>query len=349
MALVLVTILSETKREDLALTDNIPLQELIPSIVDRCIPDARQRNLARWVIGVPGRPPLPYTQSLAQCGVLDGSLLYLRDTNSPVPPPPPLPLPHTPPPVASTVPELNVDAVLASQATPSSRRIPIWIAVFIGFWAVVLDAVIIRLTGTFIPGTVLALIIIAAAVFFSLPRRLLEHDADAPSPAAPPSQTPLQQPAYDAASRPAAPQSPSPQLPGYAAVPPPQAPSLNELVENVIFDLGRLMAGESPDLKYCAPQVVQYFSSLLAPSRERREWFTPQFGGTVDVSLSRNASRPNDPVVATVQINDQSIRHLPNGESVAPPQRKVSLTLVIDEHQATIVDARVVSSVGLWP
>ncbi len=347
MALVLVTILSETKREDLALTDNIPLQELIPAIVDRCIPNAQQRNLARWVIGVPGRPPLPYTQSLAQCGVLDGSLLYLRDTNSPVPPPPPLPLPHTPPPVAATVPELNVDAVLASQVTPSNRRLPLWLAVFIGFWAAVLDAVIIRLTGAFIPGTLLALAIIGTAAFFSLPRHLFDHSARDPELTSQQPQSPLQKNAHEAPRQLA--QPPSPQLPGYAPAPPPKSSSLNELVENVIFDLGRLMAGESPDLKYCAPQVVQYFSGLLAPSRQRNEWFTPQFGGTVDVSLSRNASRPNDPVVATVQINDQSIRHLPNGESVAPPQRKVSLTLVIDEHLATIVDARVASSVGQWP
>ncbi len=348
MALVLVTILSETKQEDLALTDNIPLQELIPAIIERCVPDAQQRTLARWVIGVPGRPPLPYTQSLAQCGVLDGSLLYLRDTNSPVPPPPPLPLPHTPPPLAATVPELNVDAVLASQVTPSNRKIPIWIAVFIGFWAVVLDAVIIRLTGTFIPGTLLALIIIGVAVFLSLPRHLRDRNTNSPEYPSLQTQAPLQQSSYDA-PRQATSMSTSPQLPGYAPAPLPQSTSLNELVENVIFDLGRLMAGESPDLQYCAPQVVQYFSSLMVASRQRKEWFTPQFGGTVDVSLSRNASRPNDPVVATVQMNDQSIRHLPNGESVAPPQRKVSLTLVIDEHTSTIVDARIASSVGLWP
>lgn len=339
MALVLLTIMGERTQEDLALTDNLPLAELIPAIVERCVPDASSRTTARWVVGVPGRPALPMTQTLLDCGIRDGAKLYLRDTASPVPPPPPDPVPSPPVAPTATVPRLDVAATLAAQKPVVTRRLPVWLAAFLGVWCAIADAVVIRLTGTFLISSILALAAIAVLILLAIPN----------GPFAP------KQP-QRAAPAPAYPGGPLPQSPATAtAVPAPASASdgpseaVTSLIETFLFDLGKMLTGETVPMAYCSQNVAAYLEPLLAPLRARKEWISPQFGGTVDVTVTHPPQRPGDPLVASVTVNDLSVRHLANREIIAPPQRTVVYTLVIDEASRTILDLRITSSAGTWP
>lgn len=81
MADVLVTVIGPRRGEDLRLPAEVPVVQLLPALVSHCI-GPEGANGTEWVMGPLGQPPFKPEDSLADQGVLDGAVLYLRDRDA---------------------------------------------------------------------------------------------------------------------------------------------------------------------------------------------------------------------------------------------------------------------------
>jgi hypothetical protein len=86
MGIVLVTVAGPQRRADLALPAEAAVGELIADLVALCVDPAQQRPPARWALAPIGGAPFPPGQPLEALGILDGSVLELRDMTSAQPP-----------------------------------------------------------------------------------------------------------------------------------------------------------------------------------------------------------------------------------------------------------------------
>jgi hypothetical protein len=85
MASVLVTVAGPQRSTDLALPAEAPVGELIPELVSLCVDPALRRASARWALAPVGGDPFPPGRAVGDLGVLDRTVLQLRDMTSAVP------------------------------------------------------------------------------------------------------------------------------------------------------------------------------------------------------------------------------------------------------------------------
>ena len=77
MGAVLVTVAGPTSRMDLSLPTDAPVGEIVPALVERAEPEPKPWS--RWALGPVGGTPFAPRRTLAELGVVDGSVLQLRD------------------------------------------------------------------------------------------------------------------------------------------------------------------------------------------------------------------------------------------------------------------------------
>ncbi|RKR89419.1 type VII secretion integral membrane protein EccD [Micromonospora pisi] len=76
----LVTVVGTRKQVDLAVPADAPIAEYSDLLARLVGQESDEALPAVWSLAPTGSPPLPVTASLASVGVVDGTLLYLRDT-----------------------------------------------------------------------------------------------------------------------------------------------------------------------------------------------------------------------------------------------------------------------------
>ncbi|BCJ37072.1 type VII secretion integral membrane protein EccD [Actinocatenispora thailandica] len=77
-----ITLVSDTRRVDLALPSTVPMSTLIPQVLRLCAPAQQPKEPASWSLLPTGGRPLRLDQSLDDAGVADGDLLELVDLPS---------------------------------------------------------------------------------------------------------------------------------------------------------------------------------------------------------------------------------------------------------------------------
>lgn len=81
MRMLLVTVVGPQKRADLTVPGDAPIVELIPTLVD--LTANGESPDGGWTVGPTGKEPFPATKTLLDCGVVDGSILYLQPVIAP--------------------------------------------------------------------------------------------------------------------------------------------------------------------------------------------------------------------------------------------------------------------------
>ena len=86
METVLVTVSGPLRRVDLEMPGDVPISELIPTLLQVCGPHgmlaAPLNDASAWGLGSQTGGPFPQTRSLIECGVVDGALLVFQDALS---------------------------------------------------------------------------------------------------------------------------------------------------------------------------------------------------------------------------------------------------------------------------
>jgi hypothetical protein len=75
--MLLVTVVGPQKRADLTVPGDAPIVELIPTLVELTA-NGESPAGGVWSVGATGKEAFPATRTLLECGVVDGSILYLQ-------------------------------------------------------------------------------------------------------------------------------------------------------------------------------------------------------------------------------------------------------------------------------
>jgi type VII secretion integral membrane protein EccD len=81
-----VTVVSGSRKVDLALPSALPVADIVPQVLRYSLPDADDQRPTAWTLARVGGLPLSLNQTLAESGVLDGEVLELREDGSSVRP-----------------------------------------------------------------------------------------------------------------------------------------------------------------------------------------------------------------------------------------------------------------------
>lgn len=73
-----VTVVSGSRKVDLALPSALPVADVVPQVLRYCLPDGDEQRPTAWTLARLGGLPLSLNQTLAESGVLDGEVLELR-------------------------------------------------------------------------------------------------------------------------------------------------------------------------------------------------------------------------------------------------------------------------------
>ena len=84
MSTVHVTVTAADKKRQLTVPADLPIEKLIPSLLELVGIGAGSGSAGDWTIAPPGADPLPVERTLADCGVADGSVLALHLAAQPV-------------------------------------------------------------------------------------------------------------------------------------------------------------------------------------------------------------------------------------------------------------------------
>jgi S-DNA-T family DNA segregation ATPase FtsK/SpoIIIE len=116
MPRVVVTVLAPGRRFDLSVPDEVPVERLLPEIVEvlEADPDAR------WALTPRGDEPLPPHRTLTESGVLHGAVLLLVERRSVMPPELP-PAAAAPPAIPSSAPATRPPSVAPIPVAPAPR------------------------------------------------------------------------------------------------------------------------------------------------------------------------------------------------------------------------------------
>ena len=77
MRMLLVTVVGPQKRADLTVPGDAPIVELIPTLVELTA-NGESPAGGVWTVGATGKEAFPATRTLLDCGVVDGTILYLQ-------------------------------------------------------------------------------------------------------------------------------------------------------------------------------------------------------------------------------------------------------------------------------
>lgn len=84
MSTVHVTITAPDSKLDLTVPADLPIEKLMPSLLELAALDKGDGSARDWAIAPPGADPLPVERTLADCGVTDGAVLALHLAAHPV-------------------------------------------------------------------------------------------------------------------------------------------------------------------------------------------------------------------------------------------------------------------------
>lgn len=73
-----VTVVSGTRKVDLALPSGLPVADVVPQVLRYCVAGEESTEPSSWSLARLGGSPLSLTQTLGEAGVLDGEILELR-------------------------------------------------------------------------------------------------------------------------------------------------------------------------------------------------------------------------------------------------------------------------------
>lgn len=80
MQTVLLTLIGASRRIDLQLPAEVPINDLLLKLLEICEPRQAHFDLSRWRLVIPGQGvALPPARSLSECGVVDGARLLLLE------------------------------------------------------------------------------------------------------------------------------------------------------------------------------------------------------------------------------------------------------------------------------
>jgi hypothetical protein len=85
MQTVLITLIGPERQIDLKLPAEVAVGDLLPKLLELCGPRLadHQAELSQWRLVLPSKGlTLPHNRSLRDCVVVDGTILYLQDSNS---------------------------------------------------------------------------------------------------------------------------------------------------------------------------------------------------------------------------------------------------------------------------
>ncbi|MEJ7818525.1 MAG: EsaB/YukD family protein, partial [Thermoleophilaceae bacterium] len=85
MSTVHVTITAPDSKLDLTVPADLPIRQLMPSLLELAGLSAGSGSAPGWTIALPGADPLPVERTLADCGVADGAVLALHLAAQPGP------------------------------------------------------------------------------------------------------------------------------------------------------------------------------------------------------------------------------------------------------------------------
>ena len=81
-----VTVVSGTRKVDLALPSALPVADVVQQVMRYCVAEEAAGEPSTWSLARLGGTPLPLTHTLAEAGVLDGEILELRGRTASVRP-----------------------------------------------------------------------------------------------------------------------------------------------------------------------------------------------------------------------------------------------------------------------
>lgn len=81
-----VTVVSGTRRVDLALPSALPVADVVPQVLRLCAPEESPENPVEFTLAKLGGQPITLSQSLAEAGVHDGDVIELRSFSQPTRP-----------------------------------------------------------------------------------------------------------------------------------------------------------------------------------------------------------------------------------------------------------------------
>lgn len=376
MASVLVTVVGPQRRTDLTVPADTPILELIPEIVDLCIDAGARSPSARWAVGKVGDEPLTATETLADHGIIDGALIYVRDMTSSTPPPVAEPRPsqnpaqptaarRAPGPAAprgrvspsasssSSAPAhaaiardgegrpLGATAAVGSEATGLQKAYELTtsglVVSAVLLTVVLVGMIVLGVNNSFTGTALLADVVILAAVTYVVWNYGIVATMGKRRNIA--WMRNLRLPPRLAAAKSET-----------AVVGTPDAwkqerlDKVTTLAEEFIYDLGRLLAGHNPPLEYVLPPVAVQLRDMATPFLRTGDRMVPNFS---DVRLT--VQWPKDQrraIAATAVFLDQSARQTARGQTVNPPPRRVTVELQTDADATRIVEARVASDDG---
>lgn len=343
---VLVSVDGPAGRADLALSPDVPIGEVLPQILDHVSLQAGIPGGGDWVLGATGDAPLAPQLTLEQCGVLDGAQLYVKRAAE----------------LSATKSAPRAGAMVSAGGTPpapSTPRarwdLPLWIAP-----ALTAIGLAIGLTGLVSAARqamlgrgaafLVSVLVLTGCVIWWL--GLLGQVATLPGlgflarigqPIG------LGDDARRADRRPDSGGShenrPPVEMPAHRTDRRARAMRINQLVEDLVFDLGQIMAGDRPAFERVDRGLAARLIAQVTPRLAPGERLIPEFGGEVDVDITWPPSATS-PVSVDVVINDRSILEV-GGRRVPLQPRRVRLVLAIDADAERILE--VTTDPPLWP
>ncbi len=117
--------------------------------------------------------------------------------------------------------------------------------------------------------------------------------------------------------------------------------AINFLVEDLVYDYGLMLTGQTPDLAYVTPAVVTALRQSVAPILRSGQQLRPDFGSNVQVIIDWNLDDITRPVTAEATFVDRSTRVSGDGMGVQVAPRRVRLAVAFNHQFTTIIDATI--------
>ncbi len=113
------------------------------------------------------------------------------------------------------------------------------------------------------------------------------------------------------------------------------------LVEQFVYDIGRLIAGHDVHLRaYVAEPAAARLRHALKPLQREEGSIRPEFGEYAQLRIEGDLLNTSAPVRCLVEFEDRSVRLDSSGAAVRRSRRRIRLLLILDPTISTVVDHR---------
>ena len=114
------------------------------------------------------------------------------------------------------------------------------------------------------------------------------------------------------------------------------------LVDRFVYDLGRLIAGETVDLaEYVDAACVERLRGAVQPALRAGTATRPDFGEYAQVRIEGDLLDVSHPVLTVVEFEDRSTRLDADGFAAVHLRRRVRLRLLLDNSLSRVIDHRI--------